>query len=243
MGAFEITKEMVGRVTDEQLRQLLRRLLEAEARLRGIPLSAIAVGGNQTAADGGVDGSIHWTGLPDPESWLPRHMIYFQAKAEAMPRAKLLTKMRPKGVARPIFAELAAASGAYIIFSSDDPSKSGFDARIAAMRDAMAHVQDGDKIALDFYGADKIARWTNVHPGVALWLLEQIGRRLARLWRLVCARQRGHALSFRRHGARDDRWPGPADARRRGGDAPCLVGPRRGRTADRAFRHGQDPAR
>ncbi len=179
MGAFEITKEMVGRVTDEQLRQLLRRLLEAEARVRGIPPSAIAVGGNQTAADGGVDGSIHWTGLPDPESWLPRHVIYFQAKAEAMARAKLLTEMRPKGVARPIFAELAAASGAYIIFSSDDPSKSGFDARIAAMRDAIADVPDGDKIALDFYGADKIARWANAHPGVALWLLEQIGRPLA----------------------------------------------------------------
>lgn len=179
MSAFEVTKEMVGRVTDEQLRQLLRRLLEAEARVRHIPLSTIAVGGNQNAADGGVDASIHWAGLPDPDSWLPRHMIYFQSKAEAMARAKLLTEMRPKGVPRPIFAELAAAGGAYIVFSSDDPSKSGFDARIEAMRDAIADVPDGDKIALDFYGADKIARWTNAHPGVALWLLEQIGRPLA----------------------------------------------------------------
>lgn len=64
MTAFEITKEMIVGMKDEQLRQLLRRLLEAEARARNIPLSGIAVGGNQTAGDGGVDGSIAWTGLP-----------------------------------------------------------------------------------------------------------------------------------------------------------------------------------
>ncbi len=34
------------------------------------------------------------------------------------------------------------------------------------------------KIALDFYGTDKIARWANQHIGVAAWLLEQVGRPL-----------------------------------------------------------------
>jgi hypothetical protein len=170
---------MIGRVTDEQLRQLLRRLLEAEARARGIPLSAIAVGGNQTAVDGGVDGSIVWDHLPDPEGWLPRRMIHLQSKAEAMGPAKLTKEMRPKGKARPLFAELAAARGAYIVFSNDDPSKSAYDARIAAMRAALADVAGADSVVLDFYGADKIARWSNQHPGVALWLLDQIGRPLA----------------------------------------------------------------
>ncbi|HUE79128.1 MAG TPA: hypothetical protein VMN38_05810 [Sphingomicrobium sp.] len=182
MTVFEITKEMIERVADKQLRQMLHRLLEAEARARSIPLSAIEVGGNQTASDGGVDGSIAWNGLPDPEGWLPRRTIYFQSKAEVMGPAKLTKEMCPKGVVRPIFAQLAAVGGAYIVFSKDDPSKSGQDARLTAMRAALTNVTGADRIALDFYGADKIARWSNQHPGVALWLLEQIGRPL-RGWR------------------------------------------------------------
>ena len=138
MTPFEITKEMIGRVSDEQLRQLLARLLEAEARSVGIPLAGIAVGGNQTAGDGGVDGSIAWGGHPAPANWLPRRLIYFQSKAEAMGPAKLTKEMRPKNLARPIFAELARADGAYIVFSSDDPSKSGRDARLKSMRAALA---------------------------------------------------------------------------------------------------------
>ncbi|MEI9412007.1 hypothetical protein [Mesorhizobium salmacidum] len=179
MAVFEITKEMIASVEDEQLRQLLRRLLEAEARAGNIPLSAIGVGGNQTAGDGGVDGSIAWNGPPNPEGWLPRRTIYFQSKAEVMGPAKLIHEMRPKRVPRPIFSELAAIGGAYIVFSSDDPSKSRHEARIAAMRDAIADVAGSDQIALEFYGADKIARWSNQRLGVALWLLEQVGRPLA----------------------------------------------------------------
>lgn len=96
-----------------------------------------------------------------------------------MAAAKLNEEMRPRGIARPIFAELAAVGGAYIVFSSDDPSKSSHNARLSAMRAALADVAGSDQIALDFYGADKIARWCNQHLGVALWLLEQIGRPLA----------------------------------------------------------------
>lgn len=179
MTPFATTKEMIRQVTDDQLRQLLRRLLEAEARATGIPLSAIQVGGNQTAGDGGVDGSIAWNGAPSPDGWLMRRTIYFQSKAEVIGPAKLTKEMRPKGVTRPIFAELVTTEGAYIIFSSDDPSKSGHDARLAAMRAALSDVEGADQIGLHFYGADQIARWSNQHLGVALWLLEQIGRPLA----------------------------------------------------------------
>src|SRR4051812_14902599 len=100
---------MVSRLSDEQLRALLSNLLMAEARVRGIPAISISVGGNQTAADGGVDASIVWEGDPEPGAWLPRRTIMFQCKAEAMAGAALTKEMRPKGVARPIFAELAAA--------------------------------------------------------------------------------------------------------------------------------------
>ena len=53
---------------------------------------------------------------------IPRSLTGFQTKAEKMPAAKLTKEMRPKGVARPIFGELAAAGGAYIIISSKETS-------------------------------------------------------------------------------------------------------------------------
>lgn len=107
MGPFEVTKDMVSRLGDVTLPELLSRLLEAEARQRGISQAAISVGGTQTAADGGVDASIAWNDGFDPQGWLPRRTIFFQSKAETMTPGKLVNEMRPKGIARPIFAQLA----------------------------------------------------------------------------------------------------------------------------------------
>lgn len=178
MGPFEVTKELVGRLGDEALRALLDRLLTAEANMRGISHFAISVGGSQTAGDGGVDASIDWEDGPEPSGWLPRRLTYFQCKAEAMGPAKLRDEMRPDGVARSLFAELAAAGGSYVVFSTDDPSKSGMDARLAKMRECAEDVSASGAIHLDFYGADRIARWANRHAGVAMWLLGQDGRAL-----------------------------------------------------------------
>ena len=176
MGPFDITKEMVADLSDEGLRELLRHLLEAEAKARGIAATGICVGGNQTAGDGGVDASISWSAEPKPKAWLPRRTNMFQSKAETLGPAKIENEMRRKGKPRPIFIELAKNRGSYIIFSTDDPSASAYDARITAMRKAIADVPNNDRIALDFYGADRIARWANEHVGIAAWLLEKLGR-------------------------------------------------------------------
>ncbi|SMF61174.1 hypothetical protein [Allosphingosinicella indica] len=176
MGPFDITKEMVADLSDESLRELLRHLLETEAKARGIAAAGISVGGNQTAGDGGVDASIVWTGDPKPQGWLPRRMNVFQSKAEAMGPAKIKKETRRRDKPRPIFTELARTRGSYIIFSTDDPSASAYDARITAMREAVADVPNNDRIALDFYGADKIARWANEHVGIAGWLTGKLGR-------------------------------------------------------------------
>lgn len=178
MGPFEVTKELVGQLDDRQLRLLLERLLVAEANAGGISHFGIAVGGSQTAADGGVDGSIEWDGPPEPCDWLPRRRIYFQCKAEAMGPAKIRDEMRPGDSPRAIFTELAERSGAYIIFSTDDPTKSALDDRKRAMSKGVMDVAEADRIKLDFYSAERIARWANRHPGVAIWLLGQSGRAL-----------------------------------------------------------------
>lgn len=137
MGPFEVSKELVAGLDDVQLRALLESLLVAEAYLRGISHFAIAVGGNQTAADGGVDASIRWNDLPEPVDWLPQRLIFFQCKAEAMGPAKIRDEMRPAEKPHPIFSELATEAGAYVIFSTDDPTKSAMDNRLKAMRESL----------------------------------------------------------------------------------------------------------
>lgn len=179
MGPFEVSKEIIARLSDELLRALLGKLIEAEARERGIPPVGIAVGGNQTAADGGVDASIRWYAPPAPGNWLPSCAVLFQCKAERMRAADIRNEMRPKGAARPIFPSLADVAGSYIIFSTDDVTESGYQMRIAAMRAALSDVPDHERITVDFYGADRIARWTNAHVGIALWLLNRSARSLA----------------------------------------------------------------
>ncbi|MGA9582876.1 MAG: hypothetical protein WBR13_13000 [Allosphingosinicella sp.] len=178
MGPFEVSKELIGRLSSMLLRSLLARLLEAEAKQRQIPAASISVGGNDAAADGGVDASITWTGQPAAGGWLPRRTTYFQCKTQKMAALDLHREMRPAGTLRPIFAELASRRGAYILFSTDDISHSGYERRMKAMAEAIEDLTGTRHVCLDFFGADRIPRWTNQHLGVALWLLEQMGRGL-----------------------------------------------------------------
>jgi transcriptional regulator with XRE-family HTH domain len=177
-GPFAVTKEMIAGLGDEDLRTLVGKLLEAEASARGIGVEAIGLGGNQTARDGGIDAIISWRGSPAPSGHLPARTIFFQCKATAMRPADIGKEMRPDGVLRPIFPELASKQGAYLIASTDDPGTKAIEARVAAMRQAVADIPHAERIHLDFLGSDRLARWTNQHVGVALWLLARAGRPL-----------------------------------------------------------------
>ncbi len=178
MGPFSISKELVKTVGDELLRELLARLLEAEARERKIPPSGIFVGGSQTAADGGIDASLDWEGAPSPGGWLPARSIVFQCKAEVMRPADLKREVAPAGAPRGFFTRLGEDEGCYILFSTDDPTAPRLQERLAAIREAIGNIQGHERIQLRFYGADAIARWTDQHVGVALWLLRCSGRPL-----------------------------------------------------------------
>jgi transcriptional regulator with XRE-family HTH domain len=178
VGPFAVTKEMVAGLGDEDLRILLGKLLEAEASARGIGSEAIGLGGNQTARDGGIDAIIAWKGSPAPSGQLSAKTIYFQCKATAMRPADIAKEMRPGGLPRPIFSELASKLGAYVIISTEDPGTKAIEARVTAMREAVADLERSDQIRLEFFGADRLARWTNQHVGVALWLLARSGRPL-----------------------------------------------------------------
>lgn len=62
MQELELTGEHVAGLGDEDLRLLVIKLSEAELRRAGRPSSAVIAGGNQTAADGGVDVRIRLDG-------------------------------------------------------------------------------------------------------------------------------------------------------------------------------------
>lgn len=177
-GPFEIAKEVVSALNDIELRELVRRLIEAEARERGIPSSAIDVGGAQTAPDGGIDALIDWHDGPLPNGWLPRRHTIFQCKATTMTPAAIGKEMRLNGVLRPLFHDLICSGGAYVLATTQDIGSNSAKARLNAMRKALAELAGSDDIALDLYTADRLARWANSHIGVAMWLRAISGRDL-----------------------------------------------------------------
>ncbi len=73
-----------------------RTLREADLRLRGLPTSAVLYGGNQIAADGGIDVRVELAADTDISGFIPRPAPGFQAKADDMPASEIEKEMRLK---------------------------------------------------------------------------------------------------------------------------------------------------
>ncbi len=180
---FDIDGSHISALNDTDLRTLVARLCEAELRRAGLPVSAVTAGGDQNAADGGVDVRVDLPPSTCIVGFIPRAVTGFQVKVPDMPRQKILQEMCPKGIVRPIIEELASASGAYIIVSAkgsttDRPYK----ARLKAMREAVADLSNSQLLALDFYDRGRLAAWVRDHPGIIAWVREKIGQPI-RGWR------------------------------------------------------------
>src|SRR5438552_18921454 len=77
---FEITPDDIARLSDEELRSLVGFLCEAELRSRGFPVSAVTWGGNQNAADGGIDVRVALPAGTAINGFVPRPLVGFQVK-------------------------------------------------------------------------------------------------------------------------------------------------------------------
>ncbi|KPH81623.1 hypothetical protein [Bosea vaviloviae] len=176
---LDIGSDDVARLDDVALRELIALLCEAELRAVGLPVTAVTWGGEQRAADGGVDVRVE---LPTAVARLgafPRSIVGIQVKATDMPRADIRGEMRPGGVIRPSVLELIAARGAYVIASSRGScSDTALKARRKAMREALEGVRDADKLHTDFFDRNRIATWVRSHPGMVAWLRTKVGRPL-----------------------------------------------------------------
>jgi hypothetical protein len=86
---FEITSDEIALLNDEDLRSLIGRLCESEMRRRGISPSCVRWGGNQNAADGGLDVRVDLPEKVEAEGFIPRPNTGFQVKAEDTPASKI----------------------------------------------------------------------------------------------------------------------------------------------------------
>ena len=177
---FEITGEDIQRLDDAQLRTLVARLAIAELRARALPIAGVTAGGDQNAADGGLDVRVEVPEISFAGDFIPRVPLGIQVKKPDMRPAAIAAEMKPKGVLRPVIGQLADASGAYVIVSSQG---SVADLRLTERRNAMTEAVRGhpsaNKLCLDFYDRDRLATWVNEYPGVAAWVRARIGRPLA----------------------------------------------------------------
>ena len=174
---FEVTGDNISRLNDDDLRTLAARLALAELGRMGLPISGVTAGGNQNAADGGIDVRVSRPSGSVAGDFVPRNETGIQVKLPDMPKAAIILEMRPNGALRPVIAELANQGGAYVIVSAKGSvSDSSLKSRRAAMREAIADHPNAAALHTDFYDRERVANWLRQYPGISAWVLERVGR-------------------------------------------------------------------
>ena len=174
---FEITRDDIAALYDEDLRMLIGLLCEAELRRVNLPVSAVTWGGNQTAKDGGLDVRVSLAAATTVTGFVPRAETGFQVKKPDMPPSEIAKEMRSDGSLRPVIEELAAASGAYIIVSSSgSTAHSALNNRRDAMAEAVKYSANAAKLHVDFYDRNRVASWVRDHAGLIPWVRSRIGK-------------------------------------------------------------------
>ncbi|WP_152965129.1 hypothetical protein, partial [Comamonas testosteroni] len=174
---FDVTSDDIAQLNDVDLRELVGRLCEAELASQGLSTAAVTWGGNQTAADGGLDVRVALPPGTPVSGYVPRFSTGFQVKTPDMARAAIVTEMRPDGVIRPVIQELADTNGAYVIVSSHgSTADSALRSRKNALREALTGVENAVQLHTDFYDRTRLATWVRQHPGLITWVKEKVGR-------------------------------------------------------------------
>lgn len=177
---FDVSADDIALLNDIDLRELVGRLCEAELASRGLSTAAVTWGGNQTAADGGLDVRVALPKDTLVQGYVPRASTGFQVKTPDMARAGILTEMRPNGSIRPVIQDLASEDGAYVIVSSHGSvADIALNNRRTAMREALNGVENAARLNTDFYDRTRLASWVRRHPGLIAWVRTKVGRALA----------------------------------------------------------------
>ena len=175
MPIFDISKDRLVDLPDEDLRTLIALLCEAERERQGGHRNEVRWGGSQTAPDGGIDVMVESTGPFIEAGPLARRHVGIQVKSPDLGPAAITREMRPGGSLRAAISTLAVQGGSYVIASAQaNCSESMLQDRIASMQEAVADDPDGAKLHLKFLDRNAIIRWVSAHPSVAFWLRERL---------------------------------------------------------------------
>ncbi len=176
---LEITGDDIAQLNDADLRALIGMLCECDFRAENLPPAGVTWGGNQDAADGGLDVSVSGDRVPNLSGFIPDCNTGFQVKKPDMPKSAIAKEMRPKGVLRDAIKSLVKAKGAYIIVSSNGSTTDlALESRVDAMREAVSGEEGFENLHVDFYDRGRIATWARLHPSMILWVRNKIGRPL-----------------------------------------------------------------
>lgn len=174
---FEIVGDDIALLNDTDLRALIGLLCEAEMHRQALPVTAVTWGGSQNAGDGGLDVRVELPAGGTISGVIPSPSTGFQVKKPDMPAAAITKEMKPEGVLRPVFLELAGKSGAYIIVSSTGSTS---DSALKSRRNAMAKAVEGSeaegKLTFDFFDRGRVATWVRDHAGLIPWVRTRIGK-------------------------------------------------------------------
>src|ERR1700749_4235692 len=99
---FEISGDDIANLGDADLRTLVVRLALAEIRANGKPSSCVTAGGDQDAADGGLDVRVECPSDFLSPDFVPRRLTGFQVKKPDMPASAIRNEMRPNGILRDV---------------------------------------------------------------------------------------------------------------------------------------------
>ncbi len=120
MRFFELESSDISNLNDNDLRELVARLCEAELSRQGISPVHVKWGGAQEAPDGGLDVYVQGVAsLPSP-GFVPRTNTGIQVKKNSMSKAACKKEVQDQGNVKKVISTLADNNGAYIIVSGKD---------------------------------------------------------------------------------------------------------------------------
>jgi hypothetical protein len=172
---LDVSGQHVAALTDRKFAALTRRLLSGEAQSGNLPSDGIHVAAVITAMDGGEDARIEWTGAAARTTYLPARLSQFQLKATSIsPGEAANDVLTPEKTVKSMVRSALESGGTYIMLCSRSYTKREIANRENRIRDSLTTAGLTVKPEqVQFRDADQIAQWTNAHPSVSAWILEQ----------------------------------------------------------------------
>ena len=181
-GPWTVGAKDIEKCSPKQLVELLRRLILSECAHSGIAQRGVHISGNLFSSDAGQDSLIRWTEGFKNTNWFPSQYNCFQIKAQNMsPKQCIKEMINSKGQLKPAIKKVIKNKGAYILCSSYEFSDHALIEREEEMKQKLLSILKTKSLTKKnmpfktyFYDGNKLSRWTNSYPYVALWFLKEV---------------------------------------------------------------------